>query len=266
MKSPGMAGAFSYPRVARRYWRTRASVVRCDLRQAAVGIDIQAATAYVARVDAERLRLQQALQVEEDAFDALFVEVLVLAEGNQVGQQAGRVQRRAPVVDHQGAPVGLAGDRAVGLEQVAVELLLDDPPGVAAQQFRARLLVAVDGDVQLVDAAPRQTPDALLGNLVEAAQAHAHGRPGSGREVFLQYRAKRLATIEGGLVEGIEVKLERLRLDDVRRVRRDRELADRHHRLAGRGQPGQLVAVPDIHAAIRQGLGAQAKLGPFRRA
>ena len=55
VKSPGMAGAFRIRVLREAYWRTR-RVVWCDLRQAAVGIDIQAATAYVARVDAERLR------------------------------------------------------------------------------------------------------------------------------------------------------------------------------------------------------------------
>ena len=44
----------------------------------------------------------------------------MLAEADQVGQQAGVVQRTALVLDHHAAPVWLAGNRAVGLQQVAV--------------------------------------------------------------------------------------------------------------------------------------------------
>ncbi|MCY1435075.1 hypothetical protein D9M71_511550 [compost metagenome] len=146
---------------------------------------------------------------------------------------------------------------------MAVEHLVHPPRIVATQQFRARVVVALHRHVEVVDASAPDAGDTFGGDLIEAAHAHTYRLAGSGRQIAFEHFPQRLGAIEGTLVQRVEVELEGLGFDDVRRIRRNRELADGHHRLAARGQPGQLVAVPDIHAAIRQGFCAQAQLSPF---
>src|SRR5690606_37761555 len=85
------------------------------------GVDVQAAAAGVAGFHRQPLRAAAGQQVDEDPLDALLVEAGVFAERDQVAQQAGAVDARAAVGDVDGGPVGLAGDRAVGLEQLAAQ-------------------------------------------------------------------------------------------------------------------------------------------------
>jgi hypothetical protein len=61
----------------------------------APGIDVQAAAPGVARVHGQLVRLALAQDVGEDALDALLVEFVVLAEADQVFQQAFLVDLRA---------------------------------------------------------------------------------------------------------------------------------------------------------------------------
>jgi hypothetical protein len=49
---------------------------------AAVRIDIQPAATHIACVNAQSIRSQHALQVEEDPFNALFMKVRVLAKAH----------------------------------------------------------------------------------------------------------------------------------------------------------------------------------------
>ena len=70
---------------------------------------------------------------------------------------------------------------------------------------------------------------------------------------------------ESRLVDRRQVELDRLRLDEPRRLRRHRERRDRDLRLARGVEPAKLVRGPEIDAAERQ-RGAEAQLGALRRA
>src|SRR5690606_34381101 len=76
-------------------------------------------------------------------------------------------------------------------------------------------------------------------------------------------RAQLFAAGAAVLVEAVEIELERFRFDQVRRLGRYAEFADRHAGLATRIQPGQFVGIPDVDATERQGA-AEAELLAFR--
>src|SRR3546814_2689591 len=67
----------------------------------------------------------------------------VLAERDQVAQQPGTVDARAAVGEAHAGPVRLAGDRAVGLEQVRAQGFVGDVVGVGSQELRPRRVVGV---------------------------------------------------------------------------------------------------------------------------
>lgn len=189
----------------------------------------------------------------------------MLAEADQVGQQAGVVQRPALVLDDHATPIRLPGNRAVGLEQVAVYGFFNHPLRAAAQQLWLRLCVVADGNVQRIDAQTGQRHHPLGLDLCQRAHLHPNRLARCRRQVL---RQACLQLVEGGedcLVQRVEVQLERLGLDDVGRIGRNGELTNRHHRLARRQQPAQLKAVPVIHTVPRQGLGGNTQLGPLGR-
>jgi hypothetical protein len=66
---------------------TQVSWFLCGAEVAAPRIDIQPATAGVARIHGQLLRLALAQDVDEDAFDALLVEFVVFAEADQVASR-----------------------------------------------------------------------------------------------------------------------------------------------------------------------------------
>ncbi|MNM81254.1 hypothetical protein D3C81_932500 [compost metagenome] len=98
------------------------------------------------------------------------------------------VQRPALVLDHHAAPIRLAGDRAVGLQQVTVQGFFHLPLRVAVQQPWLWLFVVADGNVQRIDALPRQRNHALGLDLAQGAHLHADRLAGGGGQVFLQAR------------------------------------------------------------------------------
>ncbi|OMP13454.1 hypothetical protein COLO4_01657 [Corchorus olitorius] len=189
----------------------------------------------------------------------------MLAEGDQVAQQTRRLQCQPLfVIDHHGAPVRLTGDRAIRLEQVAVKPLTI-PGSTHAQQIRLRVGVAIQADIQLIDALAIGALHTARRPVVQRHQADTDGTARSGAQVPDQHGFDFGQAGERRLVQGIEVELEGLGLDDVRRIGGNGEFADGHHRLAGRQQPGQLVAGPDVHAAKRQALPVQPQLRPLGR-
>src|SRR5471032_2573884 len=117
---------------------------------AAPRVDVQAAAPRVAGVHGQLLRRALAQDVGEDALDALFVELVVLAEADQVAQQAFLVDLRAAVMDLHAGPVGLAGHQAVRFKQVGQQLLFDRRlvgPGLEQAGIGA---VFIDLDVEAV--------------------------------------------------------------------------------------------------------------------
>src|SRR6185312_10864738 len=109
----------------RRLLPCAARVVRRGWHAAAERVDVQPAAAGVARVHAESLGRAACGDVHVDALHALLVEFAVGAERDEITQQALAGYRRAAVGDPHTAPVGLAGDRAVGAQQVGDESFLD---------------------------------------------------------------------------------------------------------------------------------------------
>ena len=87
--------------------------------------------------------------IHEDAFDTLLVKLVVVAEPDQVLQQAFLIDLRTDVVNLHAAPVRLAGNRAVGFEQVAVQALNYHAFPITAQQFGTRMVVT--GDITQID-------------------------------------------------------------------------------------------------------------------
>src|SRR3546814_3631488 len=82
--------------------------------------------------------------IDEDALDAVLVEVAVLAEADQITQQAGAVDAWATIADLHAAPVRLPGDRAVRTQQVRDQRFLDHGFGIVLQQLRPWRAVVFD--------------------------------------------------------------------------------------------------------------------------
>ncbi|MNF53305.1 hypothetical protein D3C84_346830 [compost metagenome] len=213
----------------------------------AEGVDVQAPAAGIAGIDGQLLRGAEVLEIDEDALDALLVELVVLAEGDEIAQQLLPIEARAAVVDHQGSPVRLAGDQAVGLEQMAVQCLLHYVRLCGPLQQGLVKLVAVDLDVLLVDALARQQRYLVRG-LIEGEQGDAHLSPGTGAQVFGQQCLHRRQGVAAGLVEGVEVELERLGFDEVRAGGGHGHFAERDHGLALGVEPGEFIQGPDVAA------------------
>src|SRR5690606_30489565 len=91
-------------------------------------IDVQAAAARVARLHRKPLRAAARQHVQEDLLHALLVETGVLAVTGDVAQQRPPVDAWAAVAQVHAAPVGLSGDRAVGLEHARAQVFLDNVP------------------------------------------------------------------------------------------------------------------------------------------
>ena len=108
------------------------------------------------------------------------MKVRMLAKAHQIRQQTGVIQCRTTIFDHHSAPVRLAGDRAVGFEQMAVDAFFDYLGIVALEQFRARLRVITDRDVQAINAHTRQNAYTISLNFIQTAYAHADRLAGSG--------------------------------------------------------------------------------------
>src|SRR5690606_15317029 len=85
-------------------------------RRGAPWIDVEAAATRVARLHRQALRIEACRQVDEDPLDALLVELAVVAERDQVAQQARRIDPWAGALDAHARPIRLAGDRAIGLQ------------------------------------------------------------------------------------------------------------------------------------------------------
>ena len=64
------------------------------------------------------------LDIAKNALDTVLMKILMLSVGDQVSQQGGVSNRFPCVVNIDRSPIGLTGDRAVGFQQVAVELLV----------------------------------------------------------------------------------------------------------------------------------------------
>src|SRR5579863_4083002 len=83
-------------------------------------------------------------------------------------------------------------------------------------------------------------------------QTHRHACAARRRYIALEHLAQRIERVDLRLGERAEIQLERLRLDDVRRLGRHVERRDRDLWLAARIQPRELIRVPDIGAEERQ--------------
>ncbi len=214
-------------------------------------VDVEAAAAGIAGIDGQLLRLAIVLEVDKDPLDALLVELVVLAERDEIAQQLLPIEFRPLVADHHRAPVGLAGDQTVGFEQVAVQgLFYLFATGCPLQQGRIKLVI-VYLDILLVDALAGQQGN-LVWRLVEGEQGHLDGLTGTGTQILGQHGGDCLDRVATGLVEGVEVELEGFGFDQVRTGGRNGHFPHRHHRLALGVEPGELIEGPDIATAKGQ--------------
>src|SRR5690606_29665515 len=113
-------------------------------------VDVQAAAPRITGIHGQLARLALAQHVHEDALDTLLMELVVLAEADQVFQQSFLLDLRADIADLHRAPVWLAGDQAVGLEQVRYQRLFDRPVLLVSLEQLRRRRVRVDLDVEPV--------------------------------------------------------------------------------------------------------------------
>ena len=95
------------------------------LEIAAKRVDVQTAPAHLTGVDAQGGGSAVAFDIHEHAFHTLLVEFGVVSVRDEVGEQGPAPNPRSPLADHHCRPVGLAGDRAVGFQQVRMQRLGD---------------------------------------------------------------------------------------------------------------------------------------------
>ncbi|MNT42398.1 hypothetical protein D3C72_1788170 [compost metagenome] len=118
------------------------------------------------------------------------------------------------------------------------------------QQRRGRVLR--DFQVQSVEQHAVELAHFQLAEIFLQGQFHLHGRAETVRQILLEQGQQRFGAVQFGLVERVQVQLERFRLDDVRRIGRRADLGDGHLRLAALVQPRQFIRIPDIEAEERQ--------------
>ena len=181
----------------------------------------------------------------------------MVAEGNQIAQQRFAIDLAAAVAYLHRAPVRLMGDQAVGLQQVADQLLFHHLFTGGVQQAVGVELIIVDADILLIDAVAGQAGDRRAFQLLDAEQGDAHLALGAGGQIALQRAAHRFPIGERGLVEAVEIQLEAFRFDQVQAVGVEADFADRHLRQPVGVQPGELVQRPDVRAVEGQVIGVQ---------
>lgn len=99
--------------------------------RAAPGVDIQAATACVAGIDGQCFWRTAAHNIAENLFCTLFMKSVMSPIGHNILQERGVIDGGAGVFDLQAPPVGLTGDRTVGLEQIRAQRLVSGLRGVS---------------------------------------------------------------------------------------------------------------------------------------
>ena len=82
----------------------------------------------------------------------------MVAEGNDVAQQAGVVDWAAPVADDDHRPIRLPGDQAVGFEQVGIERFFGFFTVDRSKQRRGGL-VGVAANIEFVQQDARRVAD-----------------------------------------------------------------------------------------------------------
>lgn len=176
------------------------------------------------------------------------------------------------VVDPDAPPVGLGSDEAVALEQVTVQGLGDSDISVGgsglAQQFRCGL-VAIHFDIEMVDADPFKLGDlprgGYWGGFLQRVEFDLDRRARRRAQILLHQGVDRCAGIKSALVEGVKVKFERFRFDDVRGGAGKAKPPQRGDRFALGVKPGYFVAVPHIFPFEGEGA-AEPEFDTFSRA
>ena len=175
----------------------------------------------------------------------------MVAQRDHVAQKAGRADLGAGVAHLNRAPVRLIGDRAVAAQQVRHQRAVALRPLFGEQQIRA-VLEMLERHVEMIDAVAVVVPDRGAGRFLHAHDAHVHRCPGHLGQVAGDRLDHRLAGREAGVGERVQIELQRLGFDDVRRDAGHHQLGHGHHRLAALVEPGQLIGVPDVLAVERQ--------------
>gem|GEM_PF-6611219 len=190
----------------------------------------------------------------------------MVAKAHDVLQQALLVDCRTGVADAHAAPVGLAGDQAVALEQAAAQGLGDGRLVKGGAQQLGLGLVVLAVDVQPVQI---QAVELLQWQGVEHLGVyHLHADRGLvGRaapygfaDIGQQLGPHLIGRAKAAVVEAVEVELEGLALDDVGCFAGNREAHQRDLGLAAQVEPGDFIGRPQVGAKKGQLVGLQADL------
>ncbi|MCY1465204.1 hypothetical protein D9M71_833210 [compost metagenome] len=91
---------------------------------------------------------------------------------------------------------------------MAVQGFFDNTTAVAAQQFRLRLFVVADADIQVIDTHTWQGNHALPFDFGQAADLHLDRLAGSSGQVLFKAGLQRIVRLECCLVQRVQVQLE----------------------------------------------------------
>ena len=103
-----------------------AGIPRAVFEIAAKRVDIDAAAALIARIDAKPVDITALHYVDKHSLDAGFMKVFVLAKGHDVLQQRLRRYAWPAIADLQTARIRLRSYRAQAAQQVRVQDFFDD--------------------------------------------------------------------------------------------------------------------------------------------
>ncbi len=124
-------------------------------------VDIQTAAAGIAGVHAELFWPAETLNIVKDTLHALLVKLVVMSERHQVTQQLFPVNFRAAILNLNGAPVRLVGDKAVGFQQMADQRLFHDLSARRVFEVVGAEFVALYLNILVVDAGAVEMGDGL---------------------------------------------------------------------------------------------------------
>ena len=114
------------------------------------------------------------------------MKFIVLAETDQVAQQAFLFDLRADIGDLHAAPVRLAGDQAIRLEQMRHQGLFYRTIGVVRAQELGRRHVLVDLQVEAIEQGAFQLAHLERAEGVRRGDLHVHRRAERGGQVLAQ--------------------------------------------------------------------------------
>src|SRR5690606_22236978 len=123
--------------------------------------------------------------IAENPLHAMLVKILVLAKRHQVLQQARVVNGPTTVVNGYTRPVRLTGHRAVGFQQVTVELFANVT--FTDDEMLCMRFEMLAFDIHSIKAISRHAGNAPRGIIINTEDRHLHSRTKPLTEIFFQH-------------------------------------------------------------------------------